>query len=177
MIGTAAPLPSSPRSARGSRARWLLGLLLFACLGPWVLGPGIAGGQDAGDEDVLHAFVGARVIPVEGAEIEEGVLLVRGSKIVAVGAKGEVEIPQGARLHDLAGKTVMPGLVCTHSHIGGIGGADGSGPIQPEARVHESINVKSSGFRRAVAGGLTTLNIMPGSGHLMSGQTIYVKLR
>jgi hypothetical protein len=41
----------------------------------------------------------------------------------------------------------------------------------------DSINVRDSGFRRALAGGLTTLNIMPGSGHLISGQTSYVKLR
>jgi len=44
-------------------------------------------------------------------------------------------------------------------------------------RIFDSLNVRDSGFRRAVAGGLTTLNIMPGSGHLLSGQTIYVKLR
>lgn len=74
----------------------------------------------------------------------------------------------------------MPGLVDTHSHIGGsgsLGGADGSGPIQPGVRIFDSINVHDSGFKRAAAGGLTTLNIMPGSGHLISGQTIYVKLR
>ena len=75
----------------------------------------------------------------------------------------------------------MPGLICTHSHIGGmragIGGADGSGPIQPGVRILDAINVHDAGFKRAVAGGLTTLNIMPGSGHLISGQTIYVKLR
>jgi imidazolonepropionase-like amidohydrolase len=37
--------------------------------------------------------------------------------------------------------------------------------------------VRDSGFKRALAGGLTTLNIMPGSGHLLSGQTVYLKLR
>ncbi len=58
----------------------------------------------------------------------------------------------------------MPGLICTHSHIGGIGGADGSGPIQPGIRIYDSLNVHDSGFKRALAGGLTTLNIMPGSG-------------
>lgn len=123
------------------------------------------------------AFVGARVIPIAAPEIENGTLLVEGQQIVAVGNRGEVAIPSGAEVRDLAGKVVMPGLVCTHSHIGGIGGADGSGPIQPGVRVFDSINVRDAGFRRAVAGGLTTLNIMPGSGHLISGQTIYVKLR
>ena len=71
----------------------------------------------------------------------------------------------------------MPGLICTHSHIGGIGGADSSGPIQPGVRILDSLNVRDSGFKRALAGGLTTLNVMPGSGHLISGQTVYLKLR
>jgi len=71
----------------------------------------------------------------------------------------------------------MPGLVCTHSHIGGPAAGDRSGPIQPGVRVLDSLNILDSGFRRALAGGLTTLNIMPGSGHLSSGQTAYVKLR
>jgi imidazolonepropionase-like amidohydrolase len=43
--------------------------------------------------------------------------------------------------------------------------------------VYDSVNALDSGFRRASAGGLTTLNLMPGSGHLMSGQTVYVKVR
>lgn len=129
------------------------------------------------DRDRVHAFVGARVIPADAPEIERGTLVVRDGQIVAVGPVDSVDVPDGAVVHDVAGKVVMPGLICTHSHIGGIGGADGSGPIQPEVQVFESLNVRSSGFRRAVAGGLTTLNIMPGSGHLISGQTIYVKLR
>jgi len=127
--------------------------------------------------EMLRAYVNARIIPIDGAEIETGVLIVRADKIVSVGAVGEVEIPASAERIETAGKTIMPGLVCTHSHIGGVGAADGSGPIQPGVRVSDSINVLDSGFRRAVAGGLTTLNIMPGSGHLCSGQTSYVKLR
>ena len=123
------------------------------------------------------ALLGARIHPVSGPVIEDGVLLVEAGRIQAVGARGEVEVPAGHEVRDLAGRVIVPGLVCTHSHVGGIGGADGSGPIQPDVRVYDSINVRDSGFKRALAGGLTTLNIMPGSGHLMSGQTIYVKLR
>jgi imidazolonepropionase-like amidohydrolase len=123
------------------------------------------------------AFVGARVIPIEGAEIEKGVVVVSGTKITAVGAVDAVTIPADAQRIDVAGKVIMPGIICTHSHVGGGSGGDGSGPIQPGVRILDSINVRDNGFRRAIAGGLTTLNIMPGSGHLSSGQTIYVKLR
>ncbi|MBS1975137.1 MAG: amidohydrolase family protein, partial [Bacteroidetes bacterium] len=49
--------------------------------------------------------------------------------------------------------------------------------LNPEVRVLDAVNPESSGFMKALAGGITTVNIMPGSGHLMSGQTIYVKLR
>ncbi len=134
--------------------------------------PKIAEGQ----EQPL-AFIGARLIPIDGPEIERGTLIVHGGRIIAVGDQQALAIPAEAQRIDVAGKTIMPGLICTHSHVGGIGGADGSGPIQPDVRIFDSINVRDSGFRRAVAGGLTTLNIMPGSGHLLSGQTIYVKLR
>jgi imidazolonepropionase-like amidohydrolase len=123
------------------------------------------------------AFVGARVIPVEGDEIADGVIVVEGRKIVAVGGRDEVEIPDGADRRDASGQVIMPGLICTHSHVGGFGGADGSAPIQPGVRVLDAVNVHESGLQRAIAGGLTTLNLMPGSGHLSSGQTIYVKLR
>lgn len=123
------------------------------------------------------AFVGARILPVEGPTIERGVLLVEGGTIRAVGAEGAVAIPADARRVDLSGKVVIPGLVDTHSHVGGIGGADGSGPLQPDVRVSDSLNPLDSGFRRVVAGGITTLNVMPGSGHLLSGQTVYLKAR
>jgi imidazolonepropionase-like amidohydrolase len=128
-------------------------------------------------QEAPHAFTGARILPVEGKPIENGALLVEAGVIKALGPVGEVEIPATARRFDLKGKIIIPGLICTHSHIGGIGGGDGSGPVQPDVRIYDSLNVRDAGFRRAVAGGLTTLNIMPGSGHLLSGQTVYVKLR
>lgn len=137
--------------------------------------PGACVGVRAAEPAV--AFVGARVIPIAGPEIERGVVVVEGRTIRAVGALGAVEIPAGATRIDAAGKVVMPGLVDTHSHIGGIAGADGSSPIQPDVRVMDSLNPFEAGFRRAVAGGITTANVMPGSGHLLSGQTIYLKLR
>jgi len=116
-------------------------------------------------------------LPVDGPSIQKGTLVIQEGKIKGIGAAANVTIPTDATVINAEGKWVMPGLVCTHSHIGGLGAADGSGPIQPGVRVLDSLNVRDSGFRRALAGGLTTLNIMPGSGHLISGQTVYCKLR
>ena len=155
-------IDSLPPSGSGWKCA---GLLMVLCLG-------VAAATAA-----PRAFLHARIIPVVGAEIPDGVLLIDAGKIVAVGPWSQVTIPDDAERVDVTGKVIMPGLICTHSHIGGIGGADGSVPIQPGVRVADSLNVRDSGFKRALAGGLTTLNIMPGSGHLISGQTIYVKLR
>lgn len=123
------------------------------------------------------AFINAKVIPIAGGEIPDGVVVIAEGCIVAVGPAKSVKVPANATTIDCTGKVIMPGLVDTHSHVGGIGGADGSAPIQPDVRVLDSVNPFEPGFRRALAGGITTLNVMPGSGHLLSGQTIYLKNR
>ena len=87
----------------------------------------------------LHAFVGAEILPIEGAPIANGVLIVRGSAIEAVGSADSVEVPPDAEVHDVSGKVLMPGLVDTHSHIGGGWAADRSGPIQPGVSVYDGI--------------------------------------
>ncbi|HEX2211669.1 MAG TPA: amidohydrolase family protein [Longimicrobium sp.] len=103
-------------------------------------------------------------------------LVVQGGKITAVGGP-ETAIPAGAVVHDAAGKTIMPGLVDTHSHIGGGDGGDRSNPMHPSVRILDAIDARDEGIQKAQAGGVTTVNVMPGSGHLMSGQTAYLKLR
>ncbi|MBZ0112511.1 MAG: amidohydrolase family protein [Thermoanaerobaculia bacterium] len=128
-------------------------------------------------EGTTVAFVGADILPIDGDPISDGVLIVRDGTIVAVGPSSEVQVPADADIRSATGKVIMPGLVDTHSHVGGGGGGDRSAPIQAGVRVYDSIDVRSAGFDRARAGGLTTINVMPGSGHLMSGQTVYLKLR
>jgi imidazolonepropionase-like amidohydrolase len=105
------------------------------------------------------------------------VLVVAGGHITAVGAAGSVRIPADAQVVDVAGKVIMPGLVDTHSHIGGGAGADASAPMQGDVRILDAIDAQADNLKRARAGGITTVNVMPGSGHLMSGQTVYLKLR
>jgi imidazolonepropionase-like amidohydrolase len=125
----------------------------------------------------VRAFTGATIVPVSGPPVMDGVLVVDGGRIVAVGPRATTEVPEGAEVVECGGKTIVPGLVCTHSHIGSPSGGDGSSPIQPEARVLDAIDIRDTTVAKARAGGLTTVNIMPGSGHLVSGQTLYLKLR
>ncbi|MEX2264065.1 MAG: amidohydrolase family protein [Bryobacteraceae bacterium] len=123
------------------------------------------------------AFTGARIIPISGPEIPNGVLVIQSGRILAAGPAGSTALPSGARREDLAGKVIMPGLVDTHSHIGGIDGGDSSASLHPDVRVLDSINVREARIQKAQAGGITVVNVMPGSGLLLSGQTLYLKLR
>ncbi|HLM02485.1 MAG TPA: hypothetical protein VK400_15645, partial [Pyrinomonadaceae bacterium] len=130
-----------------------------------------------GQQERPTAFINARIIPIVGQPIEQGILLVQNGRITAVGDARAVRLASNVQIIDLQGKVIMPGLVDTHSHIGEGSGADGSGPIQPDVRLLDSLNARASSLQRAQAGGVTTVNVMPGSGHLNSGQTLYLKLR
>ncbi len=146
-------------------------------LGGIMLAAGLLAAGALHAQDAPQAFVGAQIITISGDEIANGVLIVHQGKITAVGEAGAVSIPGNAEQHDVSGKVIMPGLVDTHSHIAGVEGGDRSAPIQADVRVFDSINVRDARVQKAQAGGLTTANIMSGSGHLLSGQTVYLKLR
>lgn len=122
------------------------------------------------------AFKGAVIYTAAGNIIQNGVLIVQNGKIVSVG-DSSTSISSTTQIVDVKGKVIMPGIVDTHSHIGGPEGGDRSNALNPEVRVLDAVDPSSKSFKRALAGGITTVNIMPGSGHLMSGQTIYVKMR
>jgi imidazolonepropionase-like amidohydrolase len=65
------------------------------------------------------AFIGGRVITMEGDRvIDNGTVVVEGNRITAVGANNKVEIPRNAKVVDISGKTIMPGIVDVHAHIG-----------------------------------------------------------
>ena len=157
-------------------------LLLGGVLSSFV---SLAPAQTAHDESVL-VVRGARILPITAPPIAQGVLVIQGGKIVALGEEGKVSIPAGAKVQDATGKVIMPGIVDSHSHIGidanpvvsdSQDANEGSGPVQPALRALDAIDPADPNIRIATSGGITTANIMPGSGNVMGGQTAYVKLR
>lgn len=124
-----------------------------------------------------RVFQGATLYPIADAPIEDGVLIVQNGTIQAVGSADDVQVPADAEVHDVSGKVIMPGLVDTHSHIGSVAGGDRSAALHPGVRSLDAVNVRDASMMRARAGGITTVNVLSGSGHLMSGQTTHLKLR
>ena len=92
-------------------------------------------------------FKGALIYPINGAPISNGVLVVNKGKIISVGAS-DSKIPADAEVKDITGKIIMPGLVDTHSHLGGPEGGDGSAALNPDARAMDAINPSSDGFKK-----------------------------
>ncbi len=125
------------------------------------------------------AILNAKIYTISGEPIKNGFLRVHNGIIEAVGSMTGFtsEAEADLLIIDAGGKVIMPGLVDTHSHIGEGDGGDGSSTTHPEVRILDAIDPNSDSFKKAIAGGITTVNVMPGSGHLMSGQTVYLKLR
>jgi imidazolonepropionase-like amidohydrolase len=72
------------------------------------------------------AFTGATIIDGTGAEpFRDGVLLVAGGRVIAVGARDAVDIPDGASIKDVSGKTIIPGIINAHGHVGNAKGIEG----------------------------------------------------
>jgi imidazolonepropionase-like amidohydrolase len=89
----------------------------FATMAAWmVLGAAAALGADAAR---VKAFVGARIIDGTGKPaVERGTIVLQDGRIQQVGPAERIRIPAGAERIDVAGKTIVPGLINTHGHVG-----------------------------------------------------------
>lgn len=65
----------------------------------------------------IIAFVGGKIVPIEGDVIKNGTVIVEGNRITAVGPRRKVKIPRDAKRIDIKGKVLMPGLFDAHGHI------------------------------------------------------------
>lgn len=128
------------------------------------------------------AIVGGRVVPVEGEPLDGATVLVVDGRIAAVGT--DVELPEGAVVHEAAGRWVLPGFLDAHSHVGvweeaqGWAGQDTNeltNPVTAHVRALDAVNPADLGFRDALAGGVLAANVLPGSGNPIGGQSVALR--
>ena len=129
------------------------------------------------------ALVGATVFDGLGGRIDNGTVLLRDGEVVAVG-DAALDISGYDRI-DASGKFVTPGVIDIHSHLGDYpspsvdahsDGNEATSPTTPEVWAEHSVWPQDPGFSRALAnGGVTALQILPGSANLMGGRSVTLK--
>lgn len=132
----------------------------------------------------MLAIINGRVMTITRGELEPGVVLIEGKKIKAVGQ--DLSIPPEAQVIDASGWYVMPGMIDAHSHLGVLGEPwiwshddvnELVDPVTPHLRAIDSLNPDDVAFKEVVAAGITTVYTGPGSGNVVGGTGIAIKLR
>lgn len=128
------------------------------------------------DGPSTYAVKAGRVLTMTRGIIENGVVLVRNGKIEKVGK--DVPIPAGYRIVDASDGWLLPGFVDGHSHNGGEVGDDFNESvfsINPDVRILDSVALDTPFLKRAVAGGVTAILYIPGSGSNIAGLGVVMK--
>lgn len=124
------------------------------------------------------AIINARIVPVTAPPFT-GTLLVADGRIAELGP--DVRVPEDAEVLDAGGKWLLPGLVDAHTHLGvheegeGWAGNDTNemtDPVMAGVRAIDGVNPEDAGFDDALAGGVTAVNINPGSGNPIGGLAV-----
>src|SRR2546428_312615 len=125
----------------------------------------------------------ATIMTATGQEIPNGSVLLKDGRIVAVGAK--VDAPSDAVVVDGTGKYVTPGLIDDHSHLGvdaapgtdaESDGNEATNPVTAEVWAEHSFWPQDPQIPLAIAGGITTIQALPGSANLIGGRSAILKL-
>lgn len=117
----------------------------------------------------------ATILTVTKGTIQRGSLLVRDGKIAAAGEN--ILAPEGARIIDASGKYVIPGIIDCHSHIAADSINEGSVSVSSMVGIEDVLNPEDIAIYRALAGGVTTANVLHGSANSIGGKCAVVKMR
>jgi len=157
-------------------------ILLLWCL--WLMSisaPCATGVPAAASRPIV--IKGATILTMTHGTIPNGTVVIESGKITAVGAK--VAVPADAQIINATGEYVLPGLVDPHSHLGvyalpeikpNSDGNEMTGDIEAQVRSEDSINTDDPEIARAVSGGVTVVQVLPGSGNNIGGWATIVKL-
>ncbi len=115
-----------------------------------------------------YAFTAAKILPVTGEPITNGVILTVDSKIIAIGPASEIDIPDDYEVIDVGRHWIVPGLVDLHSHVPSILN-DSVHASNPEMRTLDQISLEHDSLKKSLAGGISTILFIPGSGSNMGG--------
>ncbi|MEO9601054.1 amidohydrolase [Parasphingorhabdus sp.] len=130
------------------------------------------------------AVTGVTIYDGAGGRIDNGTVFMSGGKIDSVGGP-DIAIPSDAMVIDGTGKYVTPGIIDVHSHLGDYptpsvaahsDGNEATSPVTPQVWAEHSVWPQDPGFSRAMAnGGITALQILPGSANLFGGRSVTLK--
>jgi imidazolonepropionase-like amidohydrolase len=117
----------------------------------------------------------ATILTVTKGSIKNGSILIRDGKIAEVGEK--VMMPSDAKIIDAGGQYVMPGIIDCHSHISAESINEGSVSVSSMVGIEDVLNPEDVAIYRALAGGVTTANILHGSANSIGGKCSVIKMR
>ncbi|HHU63411.1 MAG TPA: amidohydrolase [Clostridiales bacterium] len=130
----------------------------------------------------MYGIKGAKIYTMTGRLYQAGDILIQGDKIIDV--KEHIDFPEGTEVIQAHGKTVMPGIIDAHCHVGmwedgmGFEGSDGNemtDPVTPHLRAIDGINHRDRAFQEALSHGITTVVTGPGSANVLGGQFAALK--
>ena len=132
------------------------------------------------------ALVGGTLMTGNGTEITDATITFKDGRIIGVGPAAAVALPEGVQTIDVRGRFVTPGLIDAHSHIGvypmpqvtaHADGNEATRPVTANVRAADSFWPQDPALSHALAAGVTTLLVLPGSANLIGGQGVTIKLR
>ena len=132
-------------------------------------------------QDETIALQGARLLTITQGVIDNGVLVMSGGRITAIGT--QVSIPPDARVIEVAGRTVMPGLIDGFTNLGaadipsrGKDDDEATDPVTPHLRITDALNPANRFIPMARKSGVTAVLCAPAEGNLLSGQSALIRL-
>ena len=129
-------------------------------------------------------IINGKILPMEGKNIENGFVRIKGKKIAELGDMSEYESKKEDEVIDVQGAWVLPGLIEAHAHIGiteekwGIMGDDcyeETLPVTPALRAIDAVNPMDPAFHDAIEAGITSVMAGPGSANVVGGQFVFMK--